>query len=182
MAHEWIMIESKRRQIIQDLLTYARSHLLKYPELVADLNLVYKPSRNLQTLDEQNILELFRQTRAQEMHLGTTLIGPHRDDIDIYLNQQLAQTTASEGQKKMLVAALCFASADLIKETVGIDPLFLIDDYDAHFDHLRKEWIQKELSSYSQAFLTSPLADLSTQSSSLMIKHGKVFKTELIHS
>lgn len=171
MAKEWLFIHETRQKLVKDLEKLANRHLSQKDNLNAHIELNLK-SNIPESHDLERLKELYQRQRPSELSVGSTFSGAHRDDIEIYLNGNLAHTTASEGQKKMIVAALCFASFDLIKQTLGMDPLFLIDDYDAHFDMIRKDWIKQQLAPLCQSFLTSPLAHLSEQSNVLYIEKG----------
>jgi DNA replication and repair protein RecF len=173
MAKEWLVIEQQRAQTILKLEQSAKRHLEAHSNLKASIKLEYEPSFSGQ-LSYQAILQMYQKQRSHDLHTGSTSYGPHKDELKIILNEQLAEISASEGQKKMVIAALCLASADLIKEILGITPLFLIDDYDAHFDLIRKGWIYDELKNQTQSFLTSPIFELAHQQESLVISQGKL--------
>lgn len=158
MAECYAMIAPYRQKLIEELCIHANLHLKKDDKLDANLALYLKKGEKAKDLEQsaKSYFEAYLQTRPLEMQLGTTLLGPHRDDLDIFLNQKLASITASEGQKKMIVVALSLAAFDLLKKKLGIDPLMLIDDFDAHFDTIRTEWIKQSLKDLPQSFLTTP--------------------------
>jgi DNA replication and repair protein RecF len=172
MATEWLLIDRIRKELIRQLETLANHHLSQNQDLNAQIRLEHV-SNIPNPADLEAVKALYAKQRSQELHVGSTFSGPHRDELIVYLNGRQAQSTASEGQKKMIVAALCFASFDLMKQILQIDPLFLIDDYDAHFDLVRKGWIQDQLKPLSQSFLTSPLTDLSEKDNALFLTAGK---------
>ncbi len=179
MAKEWIFIDSFRNKLIARLEKLSNDHLLKYPHLEAEIKLQYTRSTkdNTSLASEDAICKFYQMQKAQDLHAGTTLYGPHREDVTIILNGSKAELTASEGQKKMLVVALCLASYNLLQESLGLEPLLLIDDYDAHFDGIRKNWITSELKEMKQAFLTSPLDELTGQQGTFYIEKGKFIQT-----
>jgi DNA replication and repair protein RecF len=134
-------IRQKREEIIQLL----SSHL--NTKLSSDtLVIKYIPSYT----------EDYKKYRAKELILGTTLTGPHRDDVAIYINGQEARSFASQGQLRSAIAALRLAQWIHLKNHHGIDPLFCIDDFGIHLDQQRREALLANLSSFGQIFLTSP--------------------------
>lgn len=173
LAKEWVLIHNFRVNLIAALKLHAQTHLSKFPELEAEIQLQFKPSLQSHTPCFESLCDLYKFHRATEYNIGSSLYGPHRDDFDIILNGKLAENTASEGQKKMLIASLCFASFDLLNQQLGTQPLLLIDDYDAHFDLTRKHWICEELKALSQSFLTSPLDELNSDEGTVHIFKGK---------
>jgi len=171
MSEEWLFIHVFRLKLIEKLHTRAAKYLSKYPELCAHLELHLKTEVPPE-LTQRSLMALYQKEKKLAEHLGFTLHGPHRDEIEIYLNHKPAHNTASEGQKKMLITALCFACFEILKEELEIEPLVLIDDYDAHFDGIRKTWIQESLQDLSQSFLTSPLDELSENKNAFTIHQG----------
>jgi DNA replication and repair protein RecF len=174
LSKQWLIISKFRQDLISKLEMLSNKHLAKHKQLQATISLKYtssiKPSQFFES--PSDIMEFLKIHRHKEIHSQTSLYGPHREDIEIYLNHNLAATTASEGQKKMIIVALCLASLDIIKETTGTDPLMLIDDYDAHFDKARKTWVCDMLSQIKQSFLTSPLDELNSSEGTIYIEKG----------
>jgi DNA replication and repair protein RecF len=101
-------------------------------------------------------LSHFQRERPREISTGTTLAGPHRDDLLIHLNGDLARRFASEGQKRSLVAALRFAQWESLHSLVREPPLLLIDDFGVHLDSERYTAFQEDVEQRGQVFLTSP--------------------------
>ncbi len=65
---------------------------------------------------------------------GYTSVGPHRAELDFQVDQVTAAKVLSRGQQKLLVSALQFAQASLMKQSVGEGPVMLIDDLPAELD------------------------------------------------
>ena len=66
----------------------------------------------------KDYLKQLQKNRSREMELGVTLNGPHRDDIALYIDQSLARTKASEGQKKTMIAALKLAEWERLSNRI----------------------------------------------------------------
>jgi len=67
-----------------------------------------------------------------------TVVGPHRDDLDLFVAGQPAAAFASEGQKRSLVIALKMAQAEIPAEIHGAPPVLLIDDVMGELDAGRR--------------------------------------------
>ena len=78
------------------------------------------------------------QSRARERAMRTTLVGPHRDDLRILLNDQPSAQFASEGQKRTLAIALKMAQAEYLTGIHGAPPILLIDDVMGELDARRR--------------------------------------------
>ncbi len=100
--------------------------------------------------------ENYLQHRAKELILGSTLIGPHRDDLEIVINGQEARSFASQGQLRSAVAAMRLAQWQHLKDHHGAPPLFCIDDFGVHLDGARRDALLGKIASFGQVFLTSP--------------------------
>ena len=66
------------------------------------------------------------------------MIGPHRDDVQLLLNDRSAAQFGSEGQKRSLAIALKMAQADYLTGIHGSPPILLIDDVMGELDAKRR--------------------------------------------
>ena len=123
----------------------------------------YENSLKTLTTSPELYLQKWRETRLKELLLGTTLIGPHRDDISFYLQGKEMKTHSSEGQKRSCIAALRLAEWERFKHLLQYPPLLGVDDFGVHLDEKRTLLLREALSSLGQVFLTAPSFSLSTQ-------------------
>ena len=82
--------------------------------------------------------ELLR-VRDRERALGSTVLGPHRDELALLLNTQPAADYASEGQKRTIAIALKMAQVEHITTIHGAPPILLIDDVMGELDVKRRQ-------------------------------------------
>ncbi|MDA8026747.1 MAG: DNA replication and repair protein RecF [Actinomycetota bacterium] len=75
--------------------------------------------------------------RSDDIRKGTTGVGPHRDDLLIYLNGLNARFEASQGEQRTLAFALKMALHKLILDRSGDAPILLLDDIFSELDELR---------------------------------------------
>jgi len=80
------------------------------------------------------LLRSFGETRSEEIARRQTLIGPHRDDILFFLNDQQATSFASQGQQRSIVLANKLAELKLLKDNLQEAPVLLLDDVLAELD------------------------------------------------
>ena len=78
------------------------------------------------------------QSRSRERTYRTTLVGPHRDDLQLLLNDRGAAQFGSEGQKRTLAIALKMAQAEYLSGIHGSPPILLIDDVMGELDSKRR--------------------------------------------
>jgi len=87
---------------------------------------------------EQKILKLLAGNRRIEISKGVSIIGPHRDDINILLNGESTKVFGSQGQQRTAVLSMKLAEIDLMKEESGDCPVLLLDDVLSELDDERK--------------------------------------------
>ena len=92
--------------------------------------------------------------RAEELARGSTVTGPHRDDLVLTLGDFPASDYASRGEGRTVALALRRAELELLREKFGEDPLLLIDDFTAELDPDRRQYLLNLAASVPQALVT----------------------------
>ena len=95
------------------------------------------------------------ETAEKELWNGTTLIGPHRDDIAFELAGRDLAGFASRGQQRTAILALKLAEVDLLTTRDGRPPLLLLDDVFSELDPARRSHLVRRIASLPQAFVTT---------------------------
>jgi DNA replication and repair protein RecF len=122
----------QRHQLVPRLSPLARLAYRRISRDAEELRLEYQPS-----IQKDFAVEL-AQNRARERSYRTTLIGPHRDDLQLLLNDRSAAQFGSEGQKRTLAIALKTAQAEYLTGLCGSPPVLLIDDVMGELDAPRR--------------------------------------------
>ena len=89
--------------------------------------------------------EVFARGHKEEFAAGTTLYGPQRDDLYIEIDDKSARGIASQGQQRSAVLALKLAEGDISRISHGEYPVFLLDDILSELDHMRQDFVLKNL-------------------------------------
>ncbi len=92
--------------------------------------------------------------RREEIRMGSTLAGPHRDEIDLFINGMPVREYASQGQQKTLLVALKLAESKYLKDQRGETPLLLLDDVFGELDRERNRRVLGLLEGAGQTFIT----------------------------
>ena len=92
--------------------------------------------------------------RPDELRRGVSLVGPHRDDVLLTLDDLPARTHASQGEQRTLALALRLAAHSVVAEEVGEPPLLLLDDVFSELDADRSTGLLDHLPT-GQALLTT---------------------------
>jgi DNA replication and repair protein RecF len=90
-----------------------------------------------------------------EYHQATSLVGPHRDEVNLTINQTPARQYGSQGQQRTLVLALKLAELQLIEEVIGEPPILLLDDVLAELDLNRQNQLLDAIQDRFQTLITT---------------------------
>ena len=122
---------------------------------------------------------LVLEKRERERWQGTTLVGPHRDDLAVAADERPLPTFASRGEQRSAVLALKLAEAEWLRSRTGEHPVFLLDDVLSELDAARREALSRAIPESAQTLLTAavPLSipdSLRTRAAVVSITPGRV--------
>jgi DNA replication and repair protein RecF len=106
-----------------------------------------------------SLRESILQARERETRLRQSVIGPHRDDIDLRLHGVPAAEFASEGQQRTIALALKLAQGALLEQQGGRAPIYLMDDIFGELDPARRNALMHHLPRSSQKWITTTHLD-----------------------
>jgi len=99
------------------------------------------------------------ETAEKEVWNGSTVIGPHRDDLAFDLAGRDLAGFASRGQQRTAILAFKLAELDLLTELDGRPPLLLLDDVFSELDPERRSHLVRRIAELPQAFVTTTTLD-----------------------
>jgi DNA replication and repair protein RecF len=99
------------------------------------------------------------ETAEKELWNGTTLVGPHRDDLAFVMDGRDLAAFASRGQQRTAILALKLAELDLVTAHDGRPPLLLLDDVFSELDPGRRAHLVRRIADLPQAFVTTTTLD-----------------------
>jgi DNA replication and repair protein RecF len=95
------------------------------------------------------------ESRGEEARLRHTVVGPHRDELALFLAGCEASRYGSEGQQRSVALALKVGQALRITEATGTPPLYLVDDVFGELDASRRHNLLSLLPSEAQMLITT---------------------------
>lgn len=128
---------------------------------------------------ECELAERLIAVRAKEIERGITLIGPHRDELVLNLDDFPAKGYASHGQSWSIALALRLASYDLLRSE-GTEPVLMLDDVFAELDTRRRNHLSEVAAAAEQTLITAAVAgDVpdSLRATTFEIDAGRVLST-----
>lgn len=154
------LLMSRRKQFVDEFRLYISS---VYHELIGqeeEPDIEYRPMTWIDGVNsESEIEELLRmdlrEKNAEERRLGSTLVGPHRDEFLLKINGLELRKYASQGQHKTFLNALKIAEFFYLKDRCQETPLMLLDDVFSELDEGRSERLLVFLQTLSQTVITS---------------------------
>ncbi len=149
----------RRARVIERLAPLAQSWHQSISNSTEILEVRYAPNVTIESDDPNAIqaafLEKLQRRAVAEQHQGTTLVGPHRDEVEFVINQTAARQYGSQGQQRTLVLALKLAELKLIETVIGEPPLLLLDDVLAELDLNRQNKLLETIQDHFQTLITT---------------------------
>lgn len=102
----------------------------------------------------EQLWEALQQRGDEERARGVTLVGPHRDDIDIDIGGLPSRTHASQGEAWSLALAMKVATHDVVAE-VGDSPIVMLDDVFSELDTTRRQRLADACQDFEQVVVTA---------------------------
>jgi len=105
---------------------------------------------------KDKLKEQIKVKKEKEVVLKRSLVGPHLDDVYIYLDNKMARLFASQGQQRNIIISIKLAELYTMKKLLGFYPVFLLDEVLSELDDKKKILLIKYLIRADfQSFLTS---------------------------
>jgi DNA replication and repair protein RecF len=151
----------RRARVLQRLAPLAQLWHQEISGQTENLEVRYTPNVGLDNenddpkLLQQAFIEKLQQRSIAEQYQGTTLVGPHRDEVELSINQTPARQYGSQGQQRTLVLAIKLAELKLIEEVIGEPPLLLLDDVLAELDLNRQNQLLNAVQDRFQTLITT---------------------------
>jgi len=118
----------------------------------------------LETSNKEEISELFQQklslVRQKELERGITLVGPHRDDLQLNLGSLPAKGYSSHGESWSYALSLKLASLEILKAESKLgDPILILDDVFAELDKDRRQKLSELVQQNEQVLITAAVIE-----------------------
>lgn len=131
---------------------------------------------------EINFFKKLNSSIKKDLITGNTEIGPHRDDIEIKINNMDTRAFASQGQQRTIVLSIKLSQVEMIYMEKGVYPVLLLDDVFSELDGERRKYLSQSFSKM-QTIVTSTdllgLEELERLNKSIFyIEQGKIVYKE----
>ncbi len=89
--------------------------------------------------------DLLREKRDKDLKYQTTSVGPHRDDLNFYIDGIDVKSFGSQGQQRTTALSLKLSEIDLVKQRIGENPVLLLDDVMSELDAKRRDYLMDSI-------------------------------------
>ncbi len=159
LAETGSRVTRRRARVLERLAPLAQAWHSSISGKTEQLELRYQPNvtwvEDVPEHVQQAFLAKIEQRRLAEQQLGTTVVGPHRDEVEFTINQTPAKSYGSQGQQRTLVLAIKLAELKLIEAVIGEPPLLLLDDVLAELDPTRQNQLLEAIQDRFQTLITT---------------------------
>ena len=107
---------------------------------------------------EASFRSALSESRRRDLFKKNTGVGPHRDDINFFINEMDAGF-GSQGQHRSVVLSLKLAEIKLIESLTKDTPILLLDDVMSELDNMRQLKLLETISQNIQTFITTTSLD-----------------------
>jgi DNA replication and repair protein RecF len=171
-----------RNQIIKELIPYVSKSYAELAPTSKALNIKYLPNVATESMTQTDLViamkEKLKERQQDELDRGLTLVGPHRDDMEVMIGELPAKGYASHGESWSVALALKLASFDLLKATSPAgDPVLILDDVFAELDAARRNQLILRVKNVEQVLITAAvMEDVPKElvGNKLFVNNGKV--------
>lgn len=158
------IILKKRFDFLQLLRKWAQPIHYEISRELEDLEIIYNASVEVLEDDNEEKLkekyaEAFRKSESNELRRGTTMVGPHRDDLTFFINGKDVKLFGSQGQQRTTALSLKLAEIDLIYDQIGEYPILLLDDVLSELDDFRQSHLLSTIQGKVQTFVSTTNID-----------------------
>ncbi|WHT19524.1 DNA replication/repair protein RecF [Crossiella sp. CA-258035] len=115
------------------------------------------PPADIATLEAVLLAEVAK-VRTQEIDRGVSLIGPHRDELELILGSTPAKGYASHGESWSFALALRLAAFELLRAE-DVEPVLILDDVFAELDRRRRQRLAEVAAAAEQVLVTAAVAE-----------------------
>ena len=180
LAESGAAIMAERQRRLLELQPIAAAYHRELSDDRERLELRYRPAgarigEAPPDLVSQQLKAAMSDARDEEIARGQTVVGPQRDDVEVWLEDHEARLFASQGQQRSAVLSLKLAELQYLADVTGEQPVLLLDDVMSELDPARRERLLAALQPGPQALITA--ADLNDLPRSIL-ERAAVFRVE----
>lgn len=139
-----------------------------------NLSVIYSPNAKVLDKSSSDLEIMMRNSRDEDLSRRTTTIGPHKDDLSIFINDMELRSFGSQGQKRSAAISLKLSEIELIYEEKGEYPVVLLDDIFSELDINRQRMLLENLDGIQTFVTTTEIIDIERESKIYKIENAVI--------
>jgi DNA replication and repair protein RecF len=168
LAHSGGVIMQARADALGHVVPQAQFQMDRLSDGLETLQITYRPALGgLNDIDSPidetewtaRMLKALASVRGREIGSGSTIIGPHRDDFTMEIDQMPADSFASRAQQRTAALSMRLAEASYLRRALGDDPVVLLDDVLSELDARRRRGVLEYIDTFQQTIVTTAEPD-----------------------
>ena len=140
LVENGIRIIQIREQFVEEVAAIMKQKHFNLTGGLEEMEVIYKPNCKADDFATRLFIESER-----DILLGTTTVGPHRDDMQFFINGQEVKVYGSQGQKRTSALSLKMAEIEIVEKTIGEKPILLLDDVLSELDRNRQNYLLENI-------------------------------------
>ena len=165
-------IISERIKYIEALKPFVKDIYSGMSSLKENLSLDYVVSFKIEGDVYTSFKNALNEAYKTDVNQGFSTVGPHRDDLALFIDGKSVRSYGSQGQQRSCVLALKLSEAIMLEKATGEAPVILLDDVMSELDFLRQDYLLNRLHG-KQVFITCCSPETVN-----LLKKGKTFYME----
>lgn len=166
LAKYGALVIKQREEFIKKLNEASKDIHEKITNYSESLKVEYSP--NIEIMETNAYQEVvcyksLKESFENDLRQRTTTRGPHKDDLDLFVNNINVRSYGSQGQQRTVALSLKLAEIDIIKKEAGEDAILLLDDVMSELDLSRQEFLIKALEGCQLFITTTEMPDSLTE-------------------
>jgi DNA replication and repair protein RecF len=141
---------------------------IKYINNLNDIDIFAADAKN-------KLLNLYKNNLNIDLKLCCTNIGPHKDDIEFFLDEKNLKLYGSQGQQRAAILTFKLSEIELFKKYKDDTPILLLDDIFSELDKMKKNNLINYIVKDIQTIITTTNLDNIDKK---LIKKSKLFRIE----
>ena len=153
-----VLIYKMRNKFIDELNLECGDIFLSLTK-TAGFTIKYEPNIEFESYEteylKEKLFKIYQNNYEKEVRLGTTIYGPHRDNIGFYINLKNVKEFGSQGQQRMAILSCKLSEITIYKKYKNSEPIILLDDVFSELDDIKKNNLLKYLKNNHQIIITT---------------------------
>ena len=142
LASTGTAVATLRQALLEELRTFIDEAYGDIADRPAPVAMRYEPTWMVHV---DGLGGALRDGRADDMRRGLSLVGPHRDEVELRIEGRLSRSHASQGEQRTLALALRLGGHRLLSGRLGSPPVLLLDDVFSELDPVRSDALIRHL-------------------------------------